>query len=154
MQVKKCSKCKLQFTFDNFQKCKTGKFGLYSYCKSCSKIQQTANKNSIYSNREYRRNILMLFTISYLKNHGCIDCGKTDYRCLEFDHVDGVKYKEISKIIQGGYSLTTLKNEITKCEVRCANCHRRKTIKQFNYFSYINFDELEILDFDLLKPIL
>jgi hypothetical protein len=30
--------------------------------------------------------------------------------------------------------LNQVKNEIEKCDVRCANCHRRKTAKDFNWY--------------------
>lgn len=46
---------------------------------------------------------------------------------LEFDHVRGKKKYAISVILSGCLSMTTLKDEIDKCEIRCANCHRRIT---------------------------
>lgn len=70
-------------------------------------------------NREYVK--------EYLKTHPCVDCGLTDIRCLDFDHVRGVKLKALSKLSATSYSLNTIKAEIEKCEVRCANCHRIKT---------------------------
>jgi hypothetical protein len=33
-----------------------------------------------------------------------------------------------------GLSLDIINNEILKCEVRCANCHTRKTAEQFGWF--------------------
>lgn len=47
---------------------------------------------------------------------------------LEFDHVRGVKRAEVSEM--AGYSLRSARAEIAKCEVRCGNCHRRKTIRE------------------------
>ena len=37
-------------------------------------------------------------------------------------------------MVKRAVSLDTLKKEIDKCEIRCANCHRRKTAKQFNFY--------------------
>ena len=55
---------------------------------------------------------------------GCRDCGNTDHRVLDFDHV-GAKSFNIAK--GDAVSRATLIEEIGKCEVRCANCHRVKT---------------------------
>jgi hypothetical protein len=32
-----------------------------------------------------------------------------------------------------GYPWTTVENELAKCQVRCANCHRRRTAVQFDW---------------------
>lgn len=64
---------------------------------------------------------------AYLETHTCIDCGESDKRCLTFDHVRGSKIQAISKLVNGSGTITQLKTEIGKCEVRCANCHLKKT---------------------------
>jgi len=48
---------------------------------------------------------------------------------LEFDHVRGVKIWEISRM-RVRASERALLSEIEKCDVRCANCHRRKTYRE------------------------
>jgi hypothetical protein len=63
----------------------------------------------------------------YLLSHPCIDCGETDPDVLDFDHVRGKKLFCIGRAVQGGYSMTSLVAEVAKCEVRCANCHRKVT---------------------------
>ena len=101
-------------------------------CKFCqshiSKQHYTKNKKS-YLDRARARE--MLVTEDYRKKlaehlfcHPCIDCGETDIRTLEFDHVRGKKLHEISKMMSLGCSWSTIEAEIAKCEVRCANCHR------------------------------
>lgn len=88
------------------------------------RVRDTRNRNGIY-------------VFNYLKEHSCIDCGEDDPIVLEFDH-RGNKERNISDMMRGSYSLETVKKEIEKCDVRCANCHRRKTAKQFNWYQYIN----------------
>lgn len=66
----------------------------------------------------------------YLLRHPCVDCGEADPVVLEFDHKGGKEFN-VGNARQKGVSLTTLKVEVGKCEVRCANCHRRKTYQQF-----------------------
>jgi len=68
----------------------------------------------------------------YLLKHSCIDCGENDLIVLEFDHVRGEKTYNISSHSWRLCSWELMLKEIAKCEVRCANCHRRKTTKSFN----------------------
>ena len=73
-------------------------------------------------NREEARH----YVFSYLSNRPCVDCGETDPYVLTFDHVRGSKKMNISQMFNQGYSLKALRQEIGKCEVRCANCRMRK----------------------------
>ena len=66
--------------------------------------------------------------------HPCIDCGEADPRLLEFDHVRGKKKDSVSVLADGDYALGRVKKEISFCEVRCANCHRRKTYDDRGWF--------------------
>ena len=61
-----------------------------------------------------------------LEESECVDCGLADMTVLEFDHV-GPKREAVLVLAWTGYSLDSIKREIEQCEVRCANCHRRKT---------------------------
>jgi hypothetical protein len=63
---------------------------------------------------------------SYLREHPCIDCGEKDILVLDFDHVRDIKLKSISAMLRQGATLDQIKLEIAKCDVRCANCHRRR----------------------------
>jgi hypothetical protein len=69
--------------------------------------------------------------IGYLRDHPCVDCGTTDIRVLEFDHLEpGTKVLDVAVLARSGYSLDRVKAEIAKCVVRCANCHRIRTHEQ------------------------
>tara|TARA_B100001059_G_C17345016_1_gene337761 strand:- start:65 stop:385 length:321 start_codon:yes stop_codon:yes gene_type:complete len=71
---------------------------------------------------------------AYLANHPCVDCGEDDIRVLEFDHIDpSQKEFNISRGVADGRGLKSIKSEIEKCEVRCCNCHRIRTIKNVHY---------------------
>ena len=70
----------------------------------------------------------MALILGYLQTHPCIDCGEDDPIVLEFDHRPG----EIKRFVIGSWrksrhGLVSLNDEIKKCDVRCANCHRRVT---------------------------
>lgn len=70
-------------------------------------------------------------------SHPCIDCGEQDVLVLQFDHVRGQKLQSISELVKAGYAWKAIEAEIAKCEVRCANCHARRTAKQRRYHAYL-----------------
>jgi hypothetical protein len=74
--------------------------------------------------KEHERNVRWASAI--LEASGCRDCGETDVRVLEFDHV-GAKAGGVMRLARGGASLRRLAQEIEQCDVRCVNCHRRRT---------------------------
>ena len=63
----------------------------------------------------------------------CVDCGETNPLLLDFDHMRD-KFANISQLVQSGLSWATIKAEIDKCEVRCANCHARKTAREIGSY--------------------
>lgn len=71
----------------------------------------------------------------YFAAHPCVDCGEHDPVVLEFDHVSD-KNADISNMVCKGYSWQSILEEISKCEVRCANCHRRVTAKCAQWVRY------------------
>lgn len=76
--------------------------------------------------RQQRRDVVA----TYKADHPCVDCGESDPVVLEFDHVRGTKLMNINDFVAGRGTLAQLAEEIEKCEVRCANCHRRITHKR------------------------
>ena len=65
---------------------------------------------------------------SYLAQHPCVDCGESDPVVLEFDHLRDKLY-DIGYMVTAGFSWEAVEREIEKCQVRCANCHRRRTAR-------------------------
>ena len=84
-----------------------------------------------------RRFKAMEFVYSFLTEHPCVDCGESRLETLDFDHVRGKKIINISHLLRRGAPIPALEEEIAKCEVRCANCHRVRTAKQLNWFRVI-----------------
>jgi hypothetical protein len=74
--------------------------------------------------RSHARNLRV--ALDALAASGCVDCGEADVCVLDFDHVSG-KTATINHLIRREVGLRRLHDEIARCEVRCANCHRRKT---------------------------
>lgn len=99
------------------------------YCMSQVCRQHYQSNKQSYLDRARAREVLVTEDnqkrlIEYLVCHPCVDCGQTDVRVLDFDHVRGKKSGNISRMVTNGYSWSTIEAEIAKCEVRCANCHR------------------------------
>lgn len=64
-----------------------------------------------------------------LTNASCKDCGLRDPAVLEFDHINPEeKLFDVGSMLENG-TIPALKREMAKCEIVCANCHRRRTIK-------------------------
>jgi hypothetical protein len=83
-----------------------------------------------------KRNVLSIVRenlIAYFSEHPCVDCGESDIRVLDFDH-KGDKRTEVSSLMRYGYGWDVVFEEIKKCVVRCANCHRKRTASQFNWW--------------------
>jgi hypothetical protein len=74
------------------------------------------------------------YVAKYLSEHPCVDCGEDNPIVLEFDHVRGEKSYNVGWLINKNNSLNTLIGEVEKCDVRCANCHRIKTAKDFGSY--------------------
>ena len=70
--------------------------------------------------------------IKKIKNAPCTDCGNVfPPECMDFDHVRGVKKFSISTPSRmRGSTLLDLLEELDKCELVCANCHRIRTRKR------------------------
>lgn len=83
---------------------------------------------------EYKQK-LREYVWEYLSTHPCRTCGESNPAALEFHHARGIKFKEISNILKNGASLKTLTTEIEKCDVLCANCHRKLTAKEQGWYT-------------------
>ena len=70
--------------------------------------------------------------MDYLRLHPCVDCGESDIVVLEFDHLRD-KTRNVSYLIGTG-EIPRIKEEIAKCDVVCANCHRRRTSERGGWY--------------------
>jgi hypothetical protein len=132
---KKCSKCGKVKNSTSFNKAPSKKHGINSYCKECNKAYQKehyknnkkyyCNKSKAGRDRYYDK--VHKFLRDYFSKHSCVDCGESDIRVLEFDHVKGEKLNAIATLMAKSRPLKIIELEIEKCEVRCANCHCKRT---------------------------
>lgn len=137
--MKFCSTCNQDKPYDNFHRRGNG---YQSVCKECrvgiDKEYHANNKHrwkeSRAVNKALRTQEIRTELIKYLQEHPCIDCGEPDIVVLQFDHVRGTKKSTVSRMLNNETKWPLIYQEIQKCDVRCANCHTRKTAKDFNWF--------------------
>jgi hypothetical protein len=104
-------------------------------CRACQSEQKKSwyernkksHKANVYENKTKNIEAGRTFVWEYLLSHPCAECGQSDPTVLEFDHVRGRKRAEVTKLVRDGYSLKIIQQEIDKCVVLCANCHKKKT---------------------------
>lgn len=141
--MKTCTKCKLEQTLDNFGNNKSKPDGKQVWCKPCVKehnadyYKRTPERNP--ERLAHRRKVTLRnrkFMMELLQKSSCIDCGQDDWRVLEFDHVRGVKSADVSNMVKSA-SIQALQDEIAKCDIKCANCHRIKTFIEQGWYASV-----------------
>ncbi len=136
--MKVCTKCKVLKEFELFATKSSSKDGKASWCKACfaehasrayqngDRVRKERNKAALVE----RNRVKML---EFLKENHCVDCGESDPVVLTFDHRDPAeKTRNVSEMFY--WSWQSMMKEIDKCDVRCANCHMRRTSIQFGFW--------------------
>jgi hypothetical protein len=135
MNIRTCSKCDVEYEHYG-QK--------HSVCRPCKRIydreqyakktkEQKEHKQELQKQR-YIQNRQYMY--DYLSTHPCEVCGESDPVVLEFDHLDqSTKHTAVG--LMADYSLTKIKEEIAKCRVLCANCHKRHTAIQMDWYKHL-----------------
>ncbi|MBC8551474.1 MAG: hypothetical protein H8D23_17655 [Candidatus Brocadiales bacterium] len=121
------------FAYKNKEK---GKW--HAKCKECTRaynrkryaedpeLRARTRANSKIQNRKTRV-ITQAYVEKYKTEHPCEDCDENDPVVLDFHHTGELPKKmAISRLVKDFYSLKMVKEEIKKCVVVCANCHRRR----------------------------
>lgn len=113
------------------------------YCRPCraeyGRIHYLANRRHYVEKAKQRndavreRNYELL--VPFLLARRCVDCGERDVLVLEFDHIVDKSFM-IGRALRER-SWPQILAEIEKCEVVCANCHRRRTAKRGGFARYV-----------------
>lgn len=135
---KRCTKCGIQKLESQFSK-KTGR-QKQPWCKPCvntyDRFWYRKNKNKKLKNmRAYSKKVRkqLCAIVEYEKTgKPCMDCKRSFHPCaMDFDHRNPTeKVLSICKLKFQSVSKNTLKAEISKCDLVCANCHRIRTYKR------------------------
>ena len=136
-----CSRCLVLKTTEDFYRRYGSPTGRHSWCIACHNrhMRQHYARNReqeiarVVGNRDKIVSENLPRLRRYLGEHPCVDCGESNPAVLEFDHQRD-KRKEVTVLVRNGSRWATVEAEIAKCEVRCANCHRRRTARQQGYY--------------------
>ena len=147
---KKCSRCRETKIIQEFPRKGYRQDGQIKYSSTCKICQRIYGKNHYSRNRKKyiinarknsintrNKNRIALQQFKY--ENGCKECGERDPRCLDFHHISDKKYC-VSSLIN--HSRKVLLQEISKCEVLCANCHRKLHVKLMIDITHANVVEL------------
>ena len=106
-------------------------------CAPCrAREWKTQNKDRWdESHRRYvnkRRNEARDVLNAYKLAAGCVDCGYAEHAvALDFDHLPGFeKSLDLCAATARGWPMSRIMEEVAKCEVVCANCHRVRTLER------------------------
>jgi hypothetical protein len=145
--MKRCSKCETEKDTGEFHLNNGTADGHHAWCKPCVQTyrQERYKQNGGYNEGQKQRNRVRAagysnrnrkFLLDYLLKHPCESCGEADPIVLEFDHLDpDKKMFSIGNLLHRS-KLSLIENEIKKCRVLCANCHRRRTAEQFDWWKF------------------
>ena len=134
--MRKCGRCRREKPLNDFAWRRRARGQKDNYCRPCRAAYKqehyAANRQRYIDSTARRRKGVVekraAYLVSYLREHPCADCGETDPIVLEFDHLRDKKFS-----IGAGFrerSWHAVLDEIAKCEVVCANCHRRRTAQR------------------------
>ena len=140
MKTKKCPRCEKPKSLDEFYTSKRSKSGRECYCIECNKEKSRDDPNTKKRMaRYYRQHKTKLAGAQMAKRrtqrlpldrlkeeNGCVVCGITDRRVLDFHHTnpDEKKISIGETATLHKYSQEQLLAEASKCIVICANHHR------------------------------
>lgn len=111
-----------------------GKVSNMAYKDPLDERARASRRNHYRENREqyYERNRIkyqkMKDYVNQLKSEPCMDCGVAyPPHVMDFDHRDPAEKTDVINTLMKRGSWKKLNEEIDKCDVVCANCHRERT---------------------------
>lgn len=145
--MRTCTKCGITKPETDFfiREQATGR--LHAQCKGCYKQHRKTYYTAHYQKykaayllrakkrREILRDEYHANMRAYMTDKGCVVCGEKEMCVLELDHIDPSKKRfNISQAVKFGYKWEEVLEELKNCQVLCANCHKRRTAQQFNWY--------------------
>jgi transposase-like protein len=129
-RLRRCGRCRHELPLECFNRLGDGH---QWWCRTCFaayfRARGELHRDQSKAAKRARTRSLRAHVLEYLRGHPCVDCGESDPVVLEFDHI-GDKTAAIAALVSDGAPLKTIDTEIARCEVVCANCHKRRTARR------------------------
>ena len=133
---RRCGRCNKVKPLADFNWRRKGRGQRDNLCRDCRSAYKRehyrANKQRYIDQARERKQLLALerttYLIEYFRTHPCVDCGEPDAVVLEFDHLRDKEFEVAQALPYRSWK--SILDEIAKCEVVCANCHRRRTARR------------------------
>jgi hypothetical protein len=135
--TKYCNSCEQVKPVEEFARNSSRRDGLQVECRTCKGTRDRAYHSAVPQRRapaqRVRRAALRQRLYEYMAERTCADCPESDPVVMEFDHVRGEKKANVGDLLARGSGWPAMLEEIGKCEMVCANCHRRRTARRGNH---------------------
>ena len=123
--IKKCTKCKNEQPITSFYK-GNDRDGLRFWCKDCHNADVKQRAPTYYSKhhskRKRKENWDKVFAL--FGGRKCCDCGiESEGPIFDLHHIDATS-KYFTPSTRMHYNWDSIKHEVEKCILLCANCHR------------------------------
>lgn len=125
---KVCNKCGAAKPIDDFYASEHGIYGRTKTCKRCK-------KNAVKARRDERTPQNRELVYQHLLQHHCVDCGLANPVLLTFDHLRDKEFG-VGQGVSQARTREKMMTEISKCEVRCFNCHIMKTAQRGEWWIF------------------
>lgn len=126
--TKRCNTCNNETPLEGFRRDKNHSDGHQNICKECSarSIRLAYKSDPKYKENIRKRTDVVKNYIIEVKKAGCSRCDEKYVPCIDFHHLHG---KDVPVSRMRSYGLQRVKDEIAKCILLCANCHRKEHYK-------------------------
>lgn len=127
--MKICTCCKQTKSIEDFNIRNKATQKRQSQCRDC---QKAAMKRSYYNKKDQYIAKVQTRTKFYYKQYAnwkenvyCVQCGETHRSCIELHHLDPNTKEGNPSNLFSAVGKEKFKEELKKCVVLCANCHRK-----------------------------
>jgi hypothetical protein len=128
-----CGRCQRCLPISDFAWRRKARGQRDNYCRTCRaayKHEHYAVHRERYIAKALLRKQTVVaeraaYLVEFFRERPCLDCGEIDPLVLEFDHLGNKSFNIAHGLRDRNWQVVL--DEIAKCDVVCANCHRRRT---------------------------
>ena len=102
-----------------------------SYMREWYSRNGKRHRDYVRAHKQQHRRTMYALVRAIKETTPCVDCRQVyAHYIMDFDHVDNNKRASVSRLITTAAGEATIRLEMKKCELVCANCHRTRTWKR------------------------